>query len=86
MKHLRFLSRTVLVEGKQLEEALKALTRVLSSEKVIETYKRWEYYEKPFLRRNRLSFEKCKEIYNGEVERKIKFIVQKNRENPYPWD
>ena len=86
MKHLKFIARTVLVENNQVDQAVKALNRVLSNEKVIEQFKRWQYYEKPFERRNRLSFEKCAEIYGGEVERKVKFIVRKNRENPYPWD
>jgi small subunit ribosomal protein S21 len=86
MKHLRFVARTVLVQDNQVDQAVKALQRVLSSEKVIEQSKRWEYYEKPYERRNRLSFEKCKEIYGSEIDRKIRFIVRKNRENPYPWD
>ena len=37
-------------------------------------------------RRNRLAFEKCYSIYNNEMDRKIRFLVRKNRENPYPWD
>ncbi len=86
MKHTKFIARTVLVENNQVDLALKALNRILTSEKVVEQAKRWEYYEKPFERRNRLSFQKCMEIYAGEMERKIKFIVRKNRENPYPWD
>jgi small subunit ribosomal protein S21 len=86
MKHLKFIARTVLVENNQVDQAVKALNRVLSNEKVIDQFKRWQYYEKPFERRNRLSFQKCAEIYGGEVERKVKFIVRKNRENPYPWD
>jgi small subunit ribosomal protein S21 len=86
MKHLRFLARTVLVENNQVDRSLKTLNKILSSEKVIETSRRWERYEKPYQRRNRLSFEKCMEIYSSEIDRKIRFVVRKNRENPYPWD
>lgn len=86
MKHLKFIARTVLVEDNQVDKALKALNKVLSSEKVIETARRWQSYEKPFERRNRLSFQKCMEIYSNEIDRKVRFIVRKNRENPYPWD
>lgn len=86
MKHLRFIARTVLVESNQVDQALKQLGKILSSEKIVQTAKRWESYEKPYQRRNRISFEKCMEIYNNEMERKIKFILRKNRENPYPWE
>jgi len=86
MKHLRFLARTVLVENNQLDDALRQLGKVLSSEKVVQTSRRWETYEKPYQRRNRLSFEKCNEIYGNEMDRKIKFILRKNRESPYSWE
>lgn len=86
MKHIRFIARTVLVENNQVDLALKSLGRILSTEKIVQTAKRWESYEKPYQRRNRLSFEKCMEIYSNEMDRKIKFILRKNRENPYPWE
>ena len=86
MWHSKFIPRTILVENNQLDKAFNQLTRILSQEKVIEVHRRFQYFEKPFETRNRLSFEKCKEIYNNEMERKIQFIVRKNRENPFPWD
>ena len=86
MKHLRFLARTFLAEKNELDQALTNLNRVLSTERVIATSKRWQTYERPFEQRNRLSFEKCMQIYSDEIDRKIRFIVRKNRENPYPWD
>lgn len=85
MKHLRFIARTVLVENNQVDQAIKALNKILTSEKIVEQAKRCATYEKPFQRRNRLSFEKCMEIYGGEVDRKIRFILRKNRIDPYPW-
>jgi small subunit ribosomal protein S21 len=86
MKHLKFIARTVLVENNQLERSLATLNKILSKEKVIETSKRYERCERPYERRNRMSFEKCMEIYSGEIDRKIRFVVRKNRENPFPWD
>ena len=86
MKHLRFLARTILVENNQLDRSLKTLNKILSTEKVIDAAKRFERYERPYQRRNRLSFEKCMEIYSSEIDRKIRFVVRKNRENPCPWD
>lgn len=86
MKHLKFIARTVLCENNQVDETLKQLGRVLSSEKIVQTFKRWQTYEKPYQRRNRLSFEKSNEIYGNEMDRKIKFILRKNRESPHPWE
>jgi small subunit ribosomal protein S21 len=86
MKHLRFIARTILVEKNKLDQALTGLNKVLQSEHIQTTAKRWEKYERPFEKRNRLSFQKCMEIYSNEIDRKVKFIVRKNRENPYPWD
>jgi small subunit ribosomal protein S21 len=84
-KHIRFLARTVLVQDSNVDLALKNLNRILTNEKILETARRWERYEKPYQRRNRLSFEKCMSVYNSEMDRKIKFLVRKNRENPLPW-
>ena len=86
MKHLRFIARTILVEKNNLDQALTGLNKVLQSEHIQTTAKRWAKYERPFEKRNRLSFQKCMEIYSNEIDRKVKFIVRKNRENPYPWD
>jgi small subunit ribosomal protein S21 len=86
MKHLKFLARTVLVENNNIDLALQQLGRVLSSERIVQTAKHWETYEKPYQRRNRLSFEKSMEIYGNEMDRKIKFILRKNRESPHPWE
>jgi small subunit ribosomal protein S21 len=86
MKHLKFIARTILVENNQVDQAVKGLNKVLRNEKIVELSKRWETYEKPYERRNRLSFQKCMEIYGNEIDKKIRFIVKKNRENPYPWD
>lgn len=86
MKHLNFIARTVLVENNQLDKAFKSLNKILSSEKVIETSKLWQTYEKPFERRKRLAFQRCTHIYSNEIDRKIRFVIRKNRENPYPWD
>jgi ribosomal protein S21 len=86
MKHLKFVARTILVQNADVDAATKALQRVLSSEKIIENARRWQYYEKPYQRRNRLSFEKCIQTYNSEMEKKIRFLMHKSRQNPYPWD
>ena len=75
---------------------------VLNNEEVFKTARLWERYEKPFRKRGRLCYEKYEvdylvllwrffvfrahEIYNNEMERKIKFLMRKNRVNPWPWN
>ena len=47
MKHLKFLSRTVLVRN-NVEEACRVLNRVLGKEGIFDQYRRTRYYEKPY--------------------------------------
>ena len=37
-----------------------------------------------FQARNRVNYEKCRAIYDEDMRNKIRFIMRKNRENPYP--
>ncbi|KAF7267054.1 hypothetical protein GWI33_019659 [Rhynchophorus ferrugineus] len=53
-------------------------------EGILDQYRRCRYYEKPYQYRRRVNFEKCKAIYNEDMERKIQFILRKNRVDPYP--
>ncbi|CAF2869451.1 unnamed protein product [Rotaria sp. Silwood2] len=84
--HSRFLARTVWVRNGEVDLAYRALNRVLNNEDVFKTARLWERYEKPFRKRGRLCYEKAHEIYNNEMERKIKFLMSKNRVNPWPWN
>ena len=34
--------------------------------------------------RRRINFEKCKAIYNEDMNRKIQFVLRTNRVNPFP--
>lgn len=49
MKHLKFIARTALVQSGEVDLAVKALNKVLTNEKVFETARRWQYYEKPYV-------------------------------------
>ncbi|XP_059206022.1 28S ribosomal protein S21, mitochondrial [Centropristis striata] len=82
-RHLRFISRTVMVKDGNVDAAYKTLHRVLSQDGVIDAVKRKRYYEKPFQERQRKSFESCKRIYNMEMARKIAFLSRKNRDDPW---
>ncbi|UJR16478.1 hypothetical protein I4U23_003381 [Adineta vaga] len=76
--HSRFLARTVWVRNGEVDLAYRALNRVLNNEEVFKTARLWERYEKPFRKRGRLCYEKAHEIYNNDMERKIKFLMRKN--------
>ncbi|KAK1880416.1 28S ribosomal protein S21 mitochondrial [Dissostichus eleginoides] len=70
-RHLRFISRTVMVQDLNVEQAYKTLTRLLTKDGIIETVKRKRYCEKPCQERQRRSFETCRRIYSTEMGRKI---------------
>ncbi|XP_073975935.1 mitochondrial ribosomal protein S21 [Rhodnius prolixus] len=83
-RHVSFIARTVLVRNGNVDEAARLLNRILGREGIFDQYRRTRYYEKPFQQRRRINYEKCKAIYNEDMTRKIKFIMRKNREDPFP--
>ncbi|XP_041823193.1 28S ribosomal protein S21, mitochondrial [Melanotaenia boesemani] len=82
-RHLRFISRTVMVEDGKVDAAYKTLNRVLARDGVIDTVKRKRYFEKPCQERQRKNYENCRRIYNVEMARKIAFISRTNRDDPW---
>ena len=58
--------------------------RVLNHEKILQKAAYNRYYEKPYLTRGRLCWERCKRIYNSEMSHKLQFISRKNRVDPWP--
>ncbi|XP_077286339.1 mitochondrial ribosomal protein S21 [Arctopsyche grandis] len=84
MRHAAFIARTVFVQNNNIEEACRILNRILGSEGILDQYRRTRYYEKPFKTRRRINYEKCKAIYNEDMDRKIQFVLRKNRTDPYP--
>jgi len=55
----------------------------MTNDKISSEVRLRRYREKPYEERNRLAFEKCKRIYNIEMKRKIDFLLQKSRFDPY---
>ncbi|XP_059152133.1 small ribosomal subunit protein bS21m-like [Physella acuta] len=81
--HLRFIARTVLVKNNDIEPAYRLLDNILRKEHFFSDVKRKERYEKPFLKRSRLTYERCRRIYDSEMRRKIEFVMRKNRPDPF---
>ncbi|KAH8247688.1 hypothetical protein KR038_008220 [Drosophila bunnanda] len=84
MRHVQFLARTVMVQNNNVEEACRLLNRVLGKEELLDQFRRTRFYEKPYQVRRRINFEKCKAIYNEDMNRKIQFVLRKNRVEPFP--
>jgi len=60
-----------------------SVLRILRSDLVLERARHGMFFEKPYQLRRRVSFEKAKRVYNGEMARKIEFVMRTNR--PSPW-
>ncbi|XP_069671525.1 small ribosomal subunit protein bS21m [Periplaneta americana] len=82
--HQHFIARTVLVRNGNVEEALRIINRIMGKEGFFEQYRLTRYYEKPHKTRRRVNFERCKAIYNEDMDRKIQFVLRKNRLDPFP--
>ncbi|XP_077979119.1 small ribosomal subunit protein bS21m-like [Glandiceps talaboti] len=83
MRHLPFIARTVLVRGGNVDAAYRSLNNILGREGIIEEVRRRRYFEKPFRRRQRIEYETVKKMYNEEMQRKIQFLMRKNRTTPW---
>lgn len=83
-RHAQFLSRTIFVQDSNVDKACRMLNRILSKEGILDQYRRTRYYEKPTYVRRRINYEKCKAIYNEDMNRKMEFLLRKNRVDPYP--
>ncbi|BFZ04238.1 hypothetical protein BsWGS_07277 [Bradybaena similaris] len=81
--HLRFIAKTVLVRDNKIEPAYRLLDGILKREGFFADVKRKERYEKPYLKRNRLAYERARRIYDSEMQRKIEFVMRKNRPDPF---
>ncbi|XP_049632961.1 28S ribosomal protein S21, mitochondrial-like [Suncus etruscus] len=82
-QHLRFLTRTVMVQEGNVEGAYRTLNRILTMDKLTESIKQWCYFEKPCRQQQRESYENCRQIYNMEMASKINFLMQKHQADPW---
>jgi len=83
-RQLQWISRTVFVKENNVEEALKLLNGIMSREGMYQRWMKTKYYEKPYQARQRVNYEKSRAIYNEDMNEKVKFIMRKNRKDPYP--
>nr|VZI26405.1 unnamed protein product [Spirometra erinaceieuropaei] len=81
--NIKFLRKTVLVQENDVVNAFSALNRIMRNDKIINSIKRQEYYEKPNRMRRRVMYERCKRIYDNEMARKINFVMRTDRAEPW---
>merc|ERR1711928_226732 len=74
--HIKFIARTVFVKDNNIEEACRVINRIMGSEGWFDQFRRTGRYEKPYMVRRRVNFEKCKAIYNEDMKRKIQFLMK----------
>ena len=84
IRHAYFISRTVFVKNNDVELAMRILNRILGREEILDQFRRTRYYEKPTQTRRRINYERCKSIYDEDMDRRIQFLLRKNREEPFP--
>ncbi|NWJ11785.1 RT21 protein, partial [Crypturellus undulatus] len=78
--HARFVARTVMVQGGNVDAAYGALTR---RDGLVDAVKRRRYYEKPCRRRQRVAYEASRRVYNAEMARKLSFVARAARRDPW---
>ncbi|XP_014214499.1 28S ribosomal protein S21, mitochondrial [Copidosoma floridanum] len=84
LKHVYYLSRTVFVKNNDTERACRLMNKILGREGILDQFRRTRYYEKPCQVRRRINYERCKAIYDEDMNRRIQFMLRKNRVDPFP--
>uniref|UniRef100_A0A1I7TDX8 Ribosomal protein S21 n=1 Tax=Caenorhabditis tropicalis TaxID=1561998 RepID=A0A1I7TDX8_9PELO len=82
--HPRFATRTVLVQNNDVDGAFGLLNRLMNSEGLLKIVRRTQFYQKPYMQRKALSMEASTAIFNEDMNRKMKFLVRKNRPDKHP--
>ena len=79
-----FLARTVMVGDRGLNWAVRALQRIMTTEKHMKDINLKRYYEKPTIKRRRIKYENSLRLYNTQMKEKVEFLMkQQRRETPW---
>ena len=73
-----------MVRNNDVDEAMQTLNGIMAREGLTKRWRGTRTYEKPTWARNRVNFEKCRAIYDEDMRNKIRFLMKKNRIDPYP--
>ncbi|KAJ8298667.1 hypothetical protein KUTeg_022727 [Tegillarca granosa] len=84
MKHFQFISRTWTVVNNNVVKASGDMMSTLKSDRILEKISLNARFEKPYQKRNKICYGKCRNLYNEDMKRKIDFVMRKNRKDPFP--
>ncbi|CAI4227283.1 unnamed protein product [Auanema sp. JU1783] len=82
--HPRFATRTVLVKDNDVDSAFQLLNRMMDSEGLLKIIRKTQFYQKPYIQRKSLSMEASAALFNEDMNRKMRFLLRKNRSDAYP--
>lgn len=83
-RHTSFIARTVLVQNNDVERACRLVNRIMGKEEMFDQFRRTRFYEKPTQVRRRINYQRCKSVYDEDMNRRIQFLLRQNRTDPYP--
>jgi len=73
-----------MVKNNDIDTAMTSLNKIMAQEGLTKRWRLTRTYEKPTWTRNRVNYEKSRAIYDEDMRNKIKFLMRKNRIEPYP--
>uniref|UniRef100_A0A1I7XU94 28S ribosomal protein S21, mitochondrial n=1 Tax=Heterorhabditis bacteriophora TaxID=37862 RepID=A0A1I7XU94_HETBA len=73
-----------MVKNNDVDSALLLLNRLLDSEGLLKIIRRTQFYQKPYMQRKQLSIEASTAIFNEDMNRKMHFLLRKNRPDRHP--
>ena len=59
------------------------IDRIMRNDNIQTRWRQNLKYEKPWQTRQRLSYEKVKRVYDADMNKKIEFLMRKNRVEPW---
>jgi len=80
----QWISRTVMVKDNDVDGGMRILNGIMSNEGMTQRWRYTRRYVKPTQQRSHINFERSKAIYDEDMSNRIRFIMRKNRKDPYP--
>ncbi|VDO91009.1 unnamed protein product [Heligmosomoides polygyrus] len=73
-----------MVKNNDVDSAFSLLNRLMDAEGLLKIIRRTQFYQKPWMQRQQLSIEASNAIFNEDMNRKMQFLMRKNRPDSHP--
>ena len=73
-----------MVQENDVESSMRVLNGIMANEGMFQRWMLTRRYEKPKWTRRRINYERSRAVYCEDMQNRIKFIMRKNRKDPYP--